>query len=131
MTAQSKLRYGLNEPINHILSASHSHSEFEYSDMTVAISSNTTALPPSILHTNNVALPIGRLFGQDHVHYGLSSHDSPFDASEKYDHNAAPTDGDWVWFCSNCRDGPIGGWQPQCVNCNHVRCGSCTIENRK
>jgi hypothetical protein len=26
-----------------------------------------------------------------------------------------------MWYCCMCRDGPIGGWQPQCPTCDHVR----------
>ena len=46
---------------------------------------------------------------------------STYAASTKYS-------GDVVWFCSNCYDGPISGWQDVCVACLHVKCGSCRVE---
>jgi hypothetical protein len=37
-------------------------------------------------------------------------------------------DGDTVWFCCCCRDGPHGSWQNVCTNCGNPKCGSCTVE---
>ncbi|KAH6644221.1 hypothetical protein C7974DRAFT_439482 [Boeremia exigua] len=31
-----------------------------------------------------------------------------------HQHGSAPSDGDTVWYCSNCGDGPIGGWNNHC-----------------
>ncbi|KAH7361136.1 hypothetical protein BKA66DRAFT_471395 [Pyrenochaeta sp. MPI-SDFR-AT-0127] len=63
---------------------------------------------PSILHDEK-GLPIrtGHLFG------------------------GALTDGETVWYCSICEDGPYGSWQPVCQNCSHQKCGSCTVVVQK
>lgn len=38
-------------------------------------------------------------------------------------------DGDTVWFCCCCRDGPHGAWQNVCTNCGTAQCGSCIFES--
>lgn len=37
--------------------------------------------------------------------------------------------GNVVWYCSECGDGPIGTWNPQCTSCGHLYCGSCHTED--
>lgn len=39
-----------------------------------------------------------------------------------------PCDGNTVWYCSACGDGPIGSWNPCCQVCGHAYCGACTVE---
>lgn len=39
------------------------------------------------------------------------------------------TDGNQVWFCSACGEGPYGTWYSACVACGHGRCDNCTIED--
>ena len=45
-----------------------------------------------------------------------------------YQREHGPTDGDQVWFCSNCGDGPYGIWQNVCTKCSHGKCGNCRVE---
>ena len=78
----------------------------------------------SILHTGAIALPVGTLFGGDHT----SAPNSTPDLNMPNDHGSTPADGDVVWFCSDCYDGPISGWQVVCVNCSHQRCSACREE---
>lgn len=78
----------------------------------------------SVLHTGAIALPIGTLFGGDHV----SAPNSIPDLSMQYNNGSAPTDGELVWYCSGCNDGPIAWWQSVCVVCSHQRCGQCNVE---
>lgn len=33
-----------------------------------------------------------------------------------------------VWYCDNCNEGPVGGWQNVCLNCSHTRCVNCVEE---
>lgn len=37
-------------------------------------------------------------------------------------------DGELVWYCGQCEDGPHGIWNPVCISCNHVRDGCCMVE---
>jgi hypothetical protein len=37
-------------------------------------------------------------------------------------------EGSTIWYCSECGDGPYGGWHDHCVICNYVRCKSCIEE---
>ncbi|KAF1838197.1 hypothetical protein BDW02DRAFT_565233 [Decorospora gaudefroyi] len=98
--------------------------------MSVA-ASNSIISSPSILHTNDVALPLGHLFGNDHFSYNLSTLLSPLDVWELHDHMTSSMDGEKVWYCSNCRDGPFGDWQNICQCCGHQRCSSCWEEKIK
>ncbi|KAF3033628.1 hypothetical protein E8E12_003512 [Didymella heteroderae] len=43
-------------------------------------------------------------------------------------HGTAPCDGDTVWFCDNCGNGPMGTWYSACTDCGHYRCGGCIVE---
>lgn len=45
-----------------------------------------------------------------------------------HQHDSAPSDGDTVWYCSICGDGPMGAWNPTCASCGHAYCGACTVE---
>jgi hypothetical protein len=33
-----------------------------------------------------------------------------------------------VWYCPDCKDGPIPNWNPVCVNCDSKRAGGCWME---
>jgi hypothetical protein len=35
---------------------------------------------------------------------------------------------EYMWFCSECGDGPYGTWQVSCHRCRHPKCTSCRIE---
>lgn len=35
-------------------------------------------------------------------------------------------DGELLWYCGECRDGPFGVWNPVCT-CGHPRDGCCTV----
>ena len=35
----------------------------------------------------------------------------------------------FVWFCSECGDGPYSSWQNACVACDHKKCGYCPQED--
>jgi len=40
-----------------------------------------------------------------------------------------PVDGEWLWRCHSCGQGPwLYVHTPACLNCEHVRCESCTYE---
>ncbi|KAF1849172.1 uncharacterized protein K460DRAFT_365082 [Cucurbitaria berberidis CBS 394.84] len=81
---------------------------------------------PSMLHAGDFALSIGKLFGQDQL-----DHETVFTAQfgrTNPNHENAPSDGDVVWFCSSCGDGPIGSWQVCCPVCTHQKCGGCRVE---
>ncbi|CAI6300424.1 unnamed protein product [Periconia digitata] len=41
-----------------------------------------------------------------------------------------PQDGELIWFCGSCGDGPIGIWMPACCACNHTRDGCCRVEEK-
>lgn len=43
-------------------------------------------------------------------------------------HGSSPSDGEKVWYCSECGDGPIASWNPCCANCGHATCYACTFE---
>jgi hypothetical protein len=42
----------------------------------------------------------------------------------------APMDGEKVWYCSACGDGPFGSWFAQCISCDHHKCTYCTEEDK-
>jgi hypothetical protein len=46
----------------------------------------------------------------------------------EHQHHGEAYDGDTVWYCSNCGDGPIGSWNTVCTSCGHQICGGCTVE---
>jgi hypothetical protein len=84
----------------------------------------------SILHFNDIALPIGNLFGDSQPGTTFRRHDN-FDTPTHHGQYMAPSDGPETatsWYCSTCGDGPTGIWQPSCVSCGHVRCDSCLRE---
>lgn len=35
---------------------------------------------------------------------------------------------DHFWWCCQCQNGPIGFWQPSCVQCSPIRCLGCTVQ---
>jgi len=78
----------------------------------------------SVLHADAVALPVGPLFGGDHT----SPFENYLDTETGHGGGSAPADGDVVWFCSECGDGPIASWQNACVSCNHQKCCACRDE---
>ncbi|CAG5185902.1 uncharacterized protein ALTATR162_LOCUS11432 [Alternaria atra] len=82
-------------------------------DAEVNVTDNTQTV--STLHPHGVVLSLDPLFGNDDYD---QTHLSP---SQGHDHMAAPTDGGSVWYCSNCRDGPLGDWQNVCTACSHVK----------
>ncbi|KAF2622900.1 hypothetical protein BU25DRAFT_425377 [Macroventuria anomochaeta] len=45
-----------------------------------------------------------------------------------HQHGSAPSDGETVWYCSNCGNGPMGTWYTACPCCNHPYCSACTVE---
>jgi hypothetical protein len=42
----------------------------------------------------------------------------------------APMDGEQVWYCSECNDGPYGDWQSSCQSCQHSKCSDCSVEDK-
>jgi hypothetical protein len=34
----------------------------------------------------------------------------------------------FIWYCSECGDGPLGDWFEQCTSCDHIRCSYCKAE---
>jgi hypothetical protein len=36
-----------------------------------------------------------------------------------------------VWYCSDCGNGPLGGWQDVCVECHHRKCMGCEVESTR
>jgi len=98
------------------------HSKRNHNGITTTLANEDSV--PSVLHPGETALPIGTLFGQDHA----APSNSISDTSTHYNHGSAPADGEQVWYCSACGDGPISGWQNVCVVCSHQQCGSCTFE---
>jgi hypothetical protein len=105
-----------------LTSARYHHSEHVDYEATPSLTDNTTVA--SVLHPGVTALPIGPLFGGDptSLSNSMSGDNMP------YNHGPAPTDGETVWFCSECGDGPIGSWQASCPSCYHTICGSCRHE---
>lgn len=53
---------------------------------------------------------------------------SPADLFSDDHYGNAPCDGDTVWYCSSCGDGPMASWNPCCANCGHACCGACPVE---
>jgi hypothetical protein len=92
-------------------------------DSEVDVADNTQTV--SMLHPHGVVLSLGPLFRNDDYDQTYLS------PSQGHDHMSAPTDGSSVWYCSNCRDGPLGDWQNVCTSCSHVKCGFCTVEHTK
>lgn len=42
-----------------------------------------------------------------------------------------PADGDWFWTCHVCNEGPwFWDLAEACQHCGHVRCASCTYEEK-
>lgn len=116
--------------INHLAEDATPNGAISYASAsftTHAMGSETSL--PSILHTDEVALPVGPLFGNNYEYNVLP----PATMYSSYaDHNlGAPVDGETVWYCSACGDGPYGSWQDHCQNCTHAKCTSCRVENTK
>ncbi|KAH7355641.1 hypothetical protein BKA66DRAFT_475278 [Pyrenochaeta sp. MPI-SDFR-AT-0127] len=42
-----------------------------------------------------------------------------------------PYEGEVVWYCSECREGPMPNWQDACPCCYHQKCDSCTVVSTK
>ena len=61
----------------------------------------------------------------EHTYIGGNEHGAP-----QRHYVIAPVDGETVWFCSVCNDGPYGAWQVNCQGCQHKKCGSCLVETR-
>jgi hypothetical protein len=55
-----------------------------------------------------------------------------FPPSTGYKHQQPSTDDPYpyVWFCSQCDDGPYGDWQTVCQACAHAKCKHCPIERQ-
>ncbi|KAF1922795.1 uncharacterized protein M421DRAFT_349034 [Didymella exigua CBS 183.55] len=60
----------------------------------------------------------------------VGSSSSPVVADRHMDHHqsAAPSDGNTVWYCSSCNNGPMGTWYTACTSCGHHYCAYCTVE---
>ena len=48
-----------------------------------------------------------------------------------HNHSSSPSDGEEMWYCSECGDGPMAIWNPCCANCGHAACPTCTVEGKK
>ncbi|KAJ4984429.1 hypothetical protein SVAN01_10064 [Stagonosporopsis vannaccii] len=58
----------------------------------------------------------------------LTSLSAVDDIPGNHQHSGAPMDGEMVWFCSDCNNGPMGTWYGACPMCGHVYCGYCKLE---
>jgi hypothetical protein len=105
----------------------HHDLDYDHDQEQVSRPDTGTALVPSILHNEGSALPIGNLFGQDSMP-SVSPAGTLNDPWENHNQGGAPCDGEKIWFCSACGDGPTSAWQNCCVTCGHVRCSECKIE---
>ncbi|OAL51709.1 hypothetical protein IQ07DRAFT_598538 [Pyrenochaeta sp. DS3sAY3a] len=131
MAVQSTLRSQSSETnINHLVEDGTPTGATSYASasFTTHPMGSETSLP-SILHTGDMALPVGPLFGDDYK-YNVLPPATMYSSCADH-HLGAPADGETVWYCSNCGDGPYGSWQPSCQNCTHAKCTSCRVENSK
>lgn len=82
---------------------------------------------PSILHPHGDALPMGQLFG-DYTDAFDMRLQQPITYGDNHYSAHGPQDGEKVWFCSECGDGPYGMWQNCCQRCPHKKCNKCRVE---
>ena len=66
------------------------------------------------------------------VKQGLDALDTPKTSSQVWYASdpmaGVQLDGDWIWNCHNCGDGPMGvSTHPACTNCGHQRCKACPL----
>ncbi|ENI00889.1 hypothetical protein COCC4DRAFT_34200 [Bipolaris maydis ATCC 48331] len=84
---------------------------------------------PSISDESEFTLHTDYLVNHHLLSHNISAPASPVLSCGLSDYTSAPIYGaPTVWFCSACRDGPIGEWQNVCTACNHQRCLACTVE---
>lgn len=83
----------------------------------------------SMLVSDTERLPLASNNGPD-VHSIINGPTSSIIADHHMDpqHSSAPCDGNMVWYCDNCGNGPMGTWYSACTGCGHYRCGGCTVE---
>jgi hypothetical protein len=63
-----------------------------------------------------------------HTASTASSRRSPNDPINGYGVSGTWSKTTYVWFCSECGEGPSGNWQNQCASCEHIRCEFCGTE---
>ncbi|PVH95738.1 hypothetical protein DM02DRAFT_139479 [Periconia macrospinosa] len=52
-------------------------------------------------------------------------------SNDIFNYNDGPLqDGERLWYCGSCGDGPIGVWNPVCVTCGHKRDDCCTVTEK-
>jgi hypothetical protein len=120
MATLSTLRFSSNQPHQQRFASSQNDNQTSHSH-------GCTLLRDSILHSNDIALPIGNLFGRSHSETTSRDH-VHFDTPTCPDHDTAPSDGPEEaqnWSCCYCGAGPISVWQNCCASCNHKRSTSC------
>ncbi|KAF3048612.1 hypothetical protein E8E11_000310 [Didymella keratinophila] len=59
---------------------------------------------------------------------GVDVNPHPFLGNSHMGHGNNPSDGETVWYCSECGHGPASTWNPCCANCGHTFCGGCPVE---
>jgi len=116
-------RHVREHDLHNALTSSHCHRSTHVHHSVMLSQDDDTAVT-SVLHAGANALPVGPLFGGDYT----PPSNNFFDTEIGRGGGSAPADGDYVWFCSQCGDGPIGSWQAVCVSCDHHKCSSCTAE---
>jgi hypothetical protein len=88
---------------------------------------NTLLMPPSALaDVDFVPLRLAHSPDTEHTYIGENDYGAP-----QRHHAIEPVDGETVWFCSACNDGPYGAWQSSCQICQHTKCSSCRVEKKK
>lgn len=92
-------------------------------------SSSTTASTPML--SAATPTPTTYFYGTSSIHdiFVGSSFSTVGDNAVDHQNNTTPSDGEVVWYCSDCGDGPLGSWYSACPMCNHKRCGGCTVQS--
>ena len=86
---------------------------------------NQTFTSPTMLMASDALIPVADPFASNIVSISHDGHAGMH--SDNY-YGLEPCDGNTVWYCSACGDGPIGSWNPNCTSCGHVYCGACIVE---
>lgn len=110
----------------HLMQSVHAHGQSNIEDGIVTCSSTLNESMPSASQLTHDSLSSTPTSANGYMAVTSSSAVTGIHVDHK--HSSAPTDGETVWFCSECFNGPMGNWYNACPCCGHQYCSSCKVE---
>jgi hypothetical protein len=133
MTVHSTLRMPSDEAISTILylwtpvhdeDQNYGINTFNSPSIITTLSIRLSA-PPNVVDIAPYTLRLAHSHATEYAYM-----DGSGDGALQGHHLIAPMDGEKVWYCSECKDGPYGDWQNSCQSCHHSKCKSCSVEEK-